>query len=96
MARMVSMIDFSMLGRYPRKPAIPILAGRMIKRPETGGETAEVTCPTKYFAEASFVNLNRSITHGLGVLKVSFQHFQQRKGMGRFYIYEKFTRDEGD
>ena len=38
MARMSSMIDFSMLGRLPRKPAIPILAGRMIKKPGTADE----------------------------------------------------------
>ena len=54
-----------------------------------GFEIAEVTCPTKYFAEASSINLSRSIKYGLGVLKVSFQHFQQRKGMGQFEIYEK-------
>lgn len=32
---------------------------------------AEITCPTKYFKEASSINLQRSITYGLGVLKVS-------------------------
>jgi len=52
-------------------------------------EIAEVTCPTKYFAEASSINLSRSITYGLGVLKVSFQHFQQRKGMAEFDIYKR-------
>ncbi|MDP4285672.1 MAG: glycosyltransferase family 2 protein [Bacteroidota bacterium] len=34
-------------------------------------EIAEITCPTKYFEEASSINLKRSITYGLGVLKVS-------------------------
>ena len=37
-------------------------------------EIAEVTCPTKYFEEASSINLQRSITYGLGVLKVSLKH----------------------
>lgn len=40
-----------------------------------GFEIAEVTCPTKYFEEASSINLQRSITYGLGVLKVSFLYF---------------------
>lgn len=38
-------------------------------------EIAEITCPTKYFKEASSINLNRSITYGLGVLKVSVLYF---------------------
>lgn len=36
-----------------------------------GYEIAEVTCPTKYFEEASSINLKRSTIYGLGVLKVS-------------------------
>lgn len=40
-----------------------------------GFEIAEITCPTKYFKEASSINLNRSITYGLGVLKVSILYF---------------------
>lgn len=38
-------------------------------------EVAEITCPTKYFKEASSINLKRSITYGLGVLKVSVLYF---------------------
>ena len=38
-------------------------------------EIAEITCPTKYFKEASSINLKRSITYGLGVLKVSLLYF---------------------
>lgn len=40
-----------------------------------GFEIAEVTCPTKYFEEASSINLSRSITYGMGVLKVSLLYF---------------------
>ncbi len=40
-----------------------------------GFEVAEVTCPTKYFEEASSINLSRSITYGLGVVKVSILYF---------------------
>ncbi len=33
-----------------------------------GFTIAEVSCPTKYFAEASSINLRRSIKYGLGCL----------------------------
>ncbi|TLU55109.1 MAG: glycosyltransferase family 2 protein, partial [Chlorobium sp.] len=36
-----------------------------------GYEIGEVTCPTKYFEEASSINLYRSTVYGFGVLKVS-------------------------
>jgi len=36
-----------------------------------GYEIGEVTCPTKYFEEASSINLKRSAIYGLGVLRVS-------------------------
>ena len=36
-----------------------------------GYEIGEVTCPTKYFEEASSINMKRSAIYGLGVLKVS-------------------------
>ena len=40
-----------------------------------GYEIAEITCPTKYFEEASSINLKRSIVYGLGVLRVSILYF---------------------
>jgi glycosyltransferase involved in cell wall biosynthesis len=40
-----------------------------------GFEIGEITCPTKYFEDASSINLKRSITYGLGVLKVSILYF---------------------
>jgi glycosyltransferase involved in cell wall biosynthesis len=39
-----------------------------------GFEIGEVTCPTKYFPEASSINFKRSAIYGLGVLKVSLQY----------------------
>ncbi len=39
---------------------------------------AEVTCPTKYFAEASSIKLIPSIIYGLGVLRVSVAHLLAR------------------
>ncbi|RMB60472.1 glycosyltransferase family 2 protein [Dokdonia sinensis] len=40
-----------------------------------GYEIAEITCPTKYFDEASSINFKRSSIYGLGVLKVSMTYF---------------------
>lgn len=52
---------------------------------------AEITCPTKYFEEASSINFKRSMVYGLGVLKVSCMHWLQRKGLAKYTIYEKPT-----
>ena len=54
-----------------------------------GFEIAEVTCPTKYFEEASSINFGRSITYGLGVLGVSFGYFFQRIGLYKSKIYQQ-------
>jgi glycosyltransferase involved in cell wall biosynthesis len=54
-----------------------------------GFDIAEVTCPTKYFEEASSINFMRSSTYGLGVLRVSVSHWLQRMGLGKFKMYEK-------
>jgi len=54
-----------------------------------GFHIGEVTCPTKYFEEASSINLPRSIRYGLGVLRVSFNHFLQRLKLARFKMYQK-------
>lgn len=54
-----------------------------------GFEIAEVTCPTKYFEEASSINFSRSSKYGLGVLRVSFSHFLQRLGIVNLRMYKK-------
>jgi glycosyltransferase involved in cell wall biosynthesis len=46
-----------------------------------GHEIAEITCPTKYFDEASSINFSRSMTYGLGVLHVSARYFLARTGL---------------
>ena len=46
-----------------------------------GYEIGEVTCPTKYFEEASSINFSRSVTYGLGVLKVSLQYRLTKWGL---------------
>ncbi len=52
-----------------------------------GFHIAEVTCPTKYFEEASSINFRRSAIYGLGVLRVSLSHLLQRMGLASFKRY---------
>ncbi|MCW5900310.1 MAG: glycosyltransferase family 2 protein [Flavobacteriales bacterium] len=51
-----------------------------------GHEIAEITCPTKYFEEASSINFSRSVTYGLGVLRVSGRYFLARMGLLKWGI----------
>ena len=53
-----------------------------------GFEIAEVTCPTKYFEEASSINFKRSAIYGLGVLRTSMQYALQKSGIGKFEIFK--------
>ena len=53
-----------------------------------GYEIAEVTCPTKYFDEASSINFKRSSIYGFGVLWTSISYFLQRIGIGSFKIFK--------
>ena len=53
-----------------------------------GFEIAEITCPTKYFEEASSINFSRSVKYGLGVLQTSVRHFIQKKGLAKYEIYK--------
>lgn len=43
-----------------------------------GYEIGEITCPTKYFPDASSISLNRSVRYGLGVIRVSIRHMLAR------------------
>jgi glycosyltransferase involved in cell wall biosynthesis len=51
-------------------------------------EIAEITCPTKYFEDASSINFSRSVKYGFGVLKTSFQYFLSKKGIYKFSIFK--------
>lgn len=51
-----------------------------------GMEIAEVTCPTRYFEEASSINFKRSVIYGLGVLKVCMQYRLHKWGIRSAYL----------
>jgi glycosyltransferase involved in cell wall biosynthesis len=52
-----------------------------------GYEIAEITCPTKYFNDASSINIRNSSIYGMGVLKTSIQFRLQKWGLGKFKIF---------
>jgi len=53
-----------------------------------GYDIAEITCPTKYFEEASSINFRRSAKYGMGVLRVSLQHRLQKWKLAKYKIYQ--------
>lgn len=53
-----------------------------------GYEIGEVTCPTKYFEEASSINFRRSSIYGIGVLVTSVKHRLQKMGLAKYDIYK--------
>jgi len=52
-----------------------------------GFRIGEISCPTKYFEDASSINLRRSVKYGLGVLSTSAKYVIQRSGMRSFRIF---------
>lgn len=52
-----------------------------------GYEIAEITCPTKYFEDASSINLKRSTIYGLGVLKTSVLYRLNKLGLIKSKIF---------
>jgi glycosyltransferase involved in cell wall biosynthesis len=52
-----------------------------------GYEIAEITCPTKYFDDASSINFRRSVKYGLGVLGTALKYFLQKRGMSKYDLF---------
>jgi glycosyltransferase involved in cell wall biosynthesis len=52
-----------------------------------GFQLGEISCPTKYFAEASSINFRRSCVYGLGVLKTSVEYRLARWGLKRSALF---------
>lgn len=52
-----------------------------------GFSVGEISCPTRYFPEASSINLRRSIRYGLGVLHMTAAMCLQRIGLLRLAIF---------
>ncbi|PHR31482.1 MAG: glycosyl transferase family 2 [Fluviicola sp.] len=52
-----------------------------------GFDIAEITCPTKYFDDASSINLARSSKYGMGVLGVSWLYFFNKIGIAKSKMF---------
>jgi hypothetical protein len=63
-----------------------------------GFTIGEVSCPTKYFPEASSIDFRRSLTYGLGVLATSTRFVLERLGLASSPIFSERGRrlDPGD
>ena len=57
-----------------------------------GFRIGEVSCPTKYFPEASSINFRRSVSYGLGVVATSLQFAVQKMGIARFARFSPHGR----
>jgi glycosyltransferase involved in cell wall biosynthesis len=53
-----------------------------------GYSIGEISCPTKYFEDASSINFSRSVRYGLGVLATSLKFALQRSGLLSFRLFK--------
>jgi glycosyltransferase involved in cell wall biosynthesis len=57
-----------------------------------GFKIGEVSCPTKYFKEASSINFRRSVKYGFGVLLTALQFTAQKAGLMHFRMFNERGR----
>ena len=64
-----------------------------------GFRIGELSCPTKYFEEASSINFRRSLKYGFGVVATSVAFRLQKLGLAKHKIFDgegsRITYDEG-
>jgi glycosyltransferase involved in cell wall biosynthesis len=60
-----------------------------------GYDIGEVTCPTKYFADASSISFKRSVKYGLGVLWTCARFWLARHRLGHFPLFDANGRTIG-
>ncbi len=61
-----------------------------------GFNIAEVTCPTKYFGEASSISFSRSVVYGVGVLRTAGAFRLERMGLAKPRFLAEGGRRLGD
>jgi glycosyltransferase involved in cell wall biosynthesis len=57
-----------------------------------GYRVGEVSCPTRYFEEASSINFSRSVKYGFGVLATALKYRLQRSGLARYRMFSPAGR----
>ncbi len=60
-----------------------------------GFAIGEISCPARYFPEASSINFTRSIVYGLGVLRTSLSFRLARLGLDQGTIFSGMRRNKG-
>jgi hypothetical protein len=61
-----------------------------------GFRIGEISCPTKYFPEASSINFVRSMIYGVGVLATSMQYLAHRLGLYRSHLFTQTSEAQDD
>jgi glycosyltransferase involved in cell wall biosynthesis len=59
----------------------------LVQAIDAGFRIGEISCPTKYFPEASSINFERSVVYGLGVLRTSMEFRLHRMGLRRSPLF---------
>jgi glycosyltransferase involved in cell wall biosynthesis len=57
-----------------------------------GFRIGEISCPTRYFQEASSINFRRSVRYGLGVLATTLSFLAHRTGIRRIRLFDATGR----
>lgn len=57
-----------------------------------GYRIGEISCPTKYFDEASSINFTRSLKYGFGVLATTLKCYLQKSGIARYRLFSPAGR----
>jgi glycosyltransferase involved in cell wall biosynthesis len=60
-----------------------------------GLKIGEISCPTKYFEDASSINFKRSVVYGMGVLSTAAKHVLQKSGIARFGLFDNAGKISG-
>jgi glycosyltransferase involved in cell wall biosynthesis len=54
-----------------------------------GFRIGEISCPAKYFEEASSINFRRSVKYGFGVLGTTMKYVLQKRGLAHFVLFSR-------
>jgi hypothetical protein len=57
-----------------------------------GFRIGEISCPTRYFEEASSINFRRSVKYGIGVLTTTASFVAHRTGIAKLRLFDKTGR----
>jgi hypothetical protein len=54
-----------------------------------GFTIGEISCPAKYFEEASSINFSRSVKYGFGVLGTTIKYVLQKRGLVNSVLFNR-------